>query len=92
MDRRTGKITELIKMAHENWLYIICLDRQRAELISDMAKEMGLDIPFPITLRELPIRNPFIKEVLIDDMEDILQTLVQIPIKYAATSCEIINK
>ena len=92
LDRRKGKTTELIKLSNEKWLYIICLDRQRAEHISNMAMDMKLDIPFPITMRELPLRSNFIKEVLIDDMEDILSCLIQKPVLYATTSCEVVNQ
>lgn len=92
LDRRKGKTTELIKISNKKWLYIICLNRKRAENISNMAMEMNLDIPFPITMDELPLRSNFIKEVLIDDMEDLLQYLIQKPILYATTSCEVTNE
>ncbi|MGL5766238.1 MAG: hypothetical protein ACRCX8_11420 [Sarcina sp.] len=92
LDRRKGKTTELIKLSNKKWIYIICLDRKRAENISNMAMEMNIDIPFPITMEELPLRSNFIKEVLVDDMEDLLQCLVQKPILYATTSCEVVDE
>lgn len=92
MDRRKGKTTELIKMASEKWLYIICADKNRADIISNMAINMGLDIPYPITINELPIRSPYIKEVLVDDLEDLVFHMIRKPIVIATTSCELINE
>lgn len=81
--RQTGRTTELIKMAAENNLYIVTTDRQRALYIDKMARELGLNIPFPITLRELPIYpySSFIKEVLIDDADHVLEQCVGVKIK-----------
>ncbi len=81
--RQTGRTTELIKMSAENNLYIVTTDRQRALFIAKMAQDLGLIIPFPITLRELPIRphSSFIKEVLIDDADHVLELCVGVKIK-----------
>lgn len=88
-DRRTGKTTQLIKESHDKWRYIICANHQRAGEISKLAQQMGLDIPFPITVGELPIRSQFIKQVLVDDVEDVLQSMIGKPIDACTTSCEI---
>lgn len=80
--RQTGRTTELIKMAAENNLYIVTTDRQRALSIAKMARDLGLKIPFPITFRELSVRPySFIKEVLIDDADHILERCVGVKIK-----------
>lgn len=92
MDRRKGKTTELIKIASEKDLYIICADKHRADIINSVAMKMNLHIPYPITINELPIRSPYIKEVLVDDMEDLLITMVRKPILLATTSCEVISE
>ena len=55
--RGSGRTTELIRMSAENNIYIVCLDRRRALNIAAMAREMGLIIPFPITVEELPIKR-----------------------------------
>ncbi|MEX0050305.1 hypothetical protein AB2T85_06615 [Clostridium butyricum] len=60
-DRRSGKTTELIKKSHDEWKYIICRDRQRVEFIESYARELNIEIPFPIEVRELPLRSNFIK-------------------------------
>lgn len=81
LDRGEGKTNELIKQSSKEWKYILCLDKARANLIIRIAKEMGLDIPFPIMVKDLPIRGRDIKEILIDDFEDVLQVLVGANVK-----------
>lgn len=87
--RACGKTTELIKKASEEHLYIVCADRNRLRVIINMAKQMERDIPFPITVDELPLRSPYIKEVLVDDVEDVLSRLIRKPILMASTSMEL---
>ena len=88
--RQTGRTTELIKMAAEHNLYIVTTDRNRALFIDKMAKDLGLKIPFPITVRELPIHPvmrhgcSFVNEVLVDDADQVLECLVGTKIKALA--------
>lgn len=89
--RQTGKSTDLIKLSSKHGLYIICATRDRAQYLSTMAMEMGIHIPFPITPRELPLRSPYIKGVLIDDFEDVLSYLIGKPIVLATTSKKVIG-
>lgn len=86
--RVCGKTTELIKKSSSDQLYIVCADRQRLKVITQMAKSMELEIPFPIIAEELPLRSPFIKKVLVDDVESVLYRLIQKPILMASTSME----
>lgn len=88
-NRGQGKTTELVKLSNKDWKYIICKDQQRLEIITETADRLGLDIPFPITIRELPLRSPYIKSVLIDDVEDVLEFVVGKSIDFVTTSCEI---
>lgn len=77
--RRKGKTTRLINKAHNKAIYIVCLDRSRAYDIYDSAERMKKNILFPITLDELIInvnKNNHVKEYLIDDIDDITETLV----------------
>lgn len=90
-DRGQGKTTELIKKSNKEWKYIVCADRKRVEFIADMAREMGLDIPYPIAIRELPLsQGSFIESILINDIEDVLQYLIGKKVDYITTSCEIV--
>lgn len=89
-DRGQGKTTKLVKMSNREWKYIVCKDTQRVDVIIDIANKLGLDIPYPITIRELPIsQGSYIKSVLIDDVEDILPYIIGRRVDYATTSCEI---
>jgi hypothetical protein len=84
--RNCGKTTLLIKKASEEGLYIVCANRNRLRFITQMAKAMELDILFPITVEELPLRSSFIKEVLVDDVEAVLYQLIRKPVLMASTS------
>lgn len=51
--RREGKTTEIIKVAAKNFSYIVCLSQEEASRVAQEARNMGLDIPFPLTFDEL---------------------------------------
>jgi len=74
--RRSGKTTQLIKYASEKGLYIVCGDKKRVEVIAKQAKEMGLDLRYPICLQELPLRGRFIENVCVDDTEYLLERII----------------
>jgi|GEM_PF-3574916 len=70
-DRGAGKTTELIRKSNKEWKYIVCVDKSRADNIVNMAMRMGLDIPYPITIRELPLKvGQRINSVLIDELDE----------------------
>lgn len=76
--RGKGKTKKLINKAHNKSIYIVCLNANRAFDIFQLAQRMGKDILFPITLDELiqnGNKNNHVKEYLIDDIDDIVQTL-----------------
>lgn len=90
--RQTGKTTQLIKYAHENDLYIICANEKRVDDILEKAQKMGLYIRHPITVHEIQrggICGRWIKRILVDELEDVLQSFITIPIDKATTSCDI---
>ena len=90
--RRQGKTTELIKKSNKEWKYIICANKRRVNNIVKTADEMGLNIPYPITISELPLsKGQKMDGVLIDDIEDILQYLIGKRVDYVTTLCEIIH-
>lgn len=91
-DRRQGKTTELVKQSNKEWKYIVCMNGQRVDVIVETANKLGLDIPYPVTIRELPFRSRYVKSVLVDDIEDILEYMIGKPVDYATTSCEIVEE
>lgn len=50
--RNSGKTTEAIKIAAENFAYMVVRTQDEARRVASMARDMGLDIPFPITFHE----------------------------------------
>lgn len=79
--RGNGKTSELIKIAHDEGLYIVCLNNQRRNLIRKMARDMKLSILDPVTLPEAfhwskdNIYKLTVNELLVDDADDILSFL-----------------
>lgn len=73
---RTGKTTELIKKCAEKGGYIVCLDNNRANMIAEMARNMNVKIPFPLTFYEL-ITNRYyargIRKVYIDNADELIR-------------------
>ena len=87
-EKGKGKTTELIKQSARDWSYILCMNKENAHYIYDMAREMGFDIPYPITIAELPFRG-FKGSVLIDEIDCILPTLVGTQVDAITTSAPI---
>ena len=75
-----GRSTELIKRSAETGTYIVVSTHSRALVLADMAREMGLSIPFPITWNEvykMQRNSDFsrLKSVYVDDIDDLLNTI-----------------
>lgn len=69
--RGTGKTTELVKLSASTQTPIICINPR---YISDVAKELGLIIPQPISIKDY---KPFSNEkILVDDAEYVLSHLI----------------
>lgn len=87
-ERCSGKTTRLIERSAKEGRYILVANKAMARCIADQAKEMGLDIPFPVTLDEYLRGNKFqgssIRRdgLLIDDLDMVLDLLFRgIPIR-----------
>lgn len=76
--RRTGKTTKLIKISENTQAYILVANRKRQQLIANMAISIGGNIPYPVTVEDYmknSFRGSFIKNILIDDADDVLKTI-----------------
>ena len=85
--RQGGKTTELIRRAAETGGYIVCTDQRRARQIAVHARDMGLNIPFPLTAHEWQSRGyhpPGVRGLLFDDLDRIIQGMSTVPV-FAAT-------
>jgi hypothetical protein len=76
-----GKTTEIIKIAAENYSYIVCLSHRECARVAKYAEELGLKIPFPMTMDEFMngrFYRPGIKGgFVIDNAEAIIQRLAK---------------
>lgn len=79
-EKGKGKTTELIKTAVKDFLYMVVKDNERAHQVFRQAKEMGLDIPFPITFREF-VNGRFygsgVRGFAIDDVDMLVEYLAR---------------
>ena len=74
----SGKTTQLIHISHEKNMYIMTTDKNRADIIFKKAREMGIYIPYPVTLADYMqgrLQGAHIREILIDDADDILKRI-----------------
>jgi hypothetical protein len=73
--RGHGKTIDAIRIAAEDGLYIVCIDRNEAGRVFSCSREFGLDIPFPITFSEF-LEGRFsgkgIKGFVIDNADQLL--------------------
>lgn len=89
--RRSGKTTELIKEAAETRKYILVTSRSQAERMFHQAREMELDINFPVTVEEFK-KTHFVgttiqrNGLLVDDALIVLQDLLHIQVHAAVVS------
>ena len=78
LPKGAGKTTKLIQMSHDTWTYILVANEKRQKYLATFAKELGINIPYPVTLENYMgagFRNSSIKKILIDDADDVLRTL-----------------
>lgn len=81
-DRRSGKSSELIRLSASKGIYILVSNKKRAHALAAQAREMGINIPFPVTLHEwLQSSTRFHGSVirrdglLIDDIDAVIREL-----------------
>lgn len=91
-DRQAGKTTDLIRLAAENFAYIVCPNRQQATQIARQARGLGLNIPFPLTADEF-VRGEFyglgIRGFLFDNLDQIMQQMAHgVPVIAASWTAE----
>lgn len=74
-----GKTAELIRRSSETGFYILTRDYARARTVAKQAHDMGINIPFPVTVADYMhsdgFNGSYIKNIYIDDADDILQAI-----------------
>lgn len=86
--RGTGKSTELIRRSADTGKYIVVPTKRRADHLFKLAKDMGINIPYPVSCDELKSyssidgKSTLSLGILIDDVEALLRHMfVGIPIE-----------
>lgn len=92
-NRASGKTTKAIETSAREWKYIIVRDFSETRSIVQKAKEMKLDIPYPITIDELLSYNlkqtsMKVDGIIIDNALDVLQKIINVPITLATINVE----
>lgn len=78
--RQNGKTTELIKMSAKTGIYILVTTKNRANHLFRQAKNMGYDMPYPVTIEEY-FRDKFTGTsirrdgLFIDDIDDVFKSI-----------------
>jgi len=83
--RGWGKTTELIKLAAENEGYIVCHSLQEVDRISQQARDMELNIRYPITYKEIkdnPLYSRFSIPIMIDNAEKFIEYIIGNPVDW----------
>ena len=89
--RQGGKTAELIRRAAEAGGYIVCTDQRRARQIAEHARQLGLSIPFPLTVQEWAQHHyhpPGVSGLLFDDLDRIIQGMSSVPVLAATWTAE----
>jgi hypothetical protein len=83
-DRQLGKTTDLIRLAAQDWLYVVCPDRRQVQHVVRTARAMSLDIPFPLTWHEFTSgahSGKGINGFVIDNLDHCVQGMTPVPIR-----------
>ena len=89
--RQQGKTTEAIKLAARHHCYIICLDRQQVQYVARLARELNLNIPFPLTWQEFVDKRYYgqnINGFVIDNINQCLQSMTNVKIEAITVESE----
>lgn len=89
--RGKGKTTELIKLSAKTNTYILVANRMRQIAVAKLAHSMNIDIPYPVTVEDYMrthFRGSFIKNILIDDADAVLQSIFNTVVIDAITITE----
>lgn len=96
--RGSGKSATLIKKSAETGAYILVATKLQASAVFKQAKEMGYDIPFPVTVSEITTgkkycSNRYMKDrgLLIDELETVLHVTFGCNSIHGATMSDTAN-
>ena len=91
LPRQGGKTTEMIRLADDEFLYIVCATQDEAKRVWRAALEQGANIPTPITWREFCDHQYYGKGVqgfLIDNLDLCVQSMTTVPVRAVTLTAE----
>lgn len=77
--RQTGKTSRLVRLSHETGFPIVASTLERARFIESMAARERIEIPRPMTPRDLALSRKDLardNRVLVDEMADLVGSIV----------------
>jgi hypothetical protein len=89
--RQGGKTTELVRLAAQEFLYVVCPDRAQALHVQRVARDMGLDIPFPMTWGEFlrcDYHSKGVRGFVIDNLDLCIQGMSHVPVRAVSLTDE----
>ena len=82
--RQGGKTTDLVKLAAEEFLYVVCPDQAQVFYVARMARDMGLDIPVPLTWEDFTegtYNGRGVRGFVIDNLDMCIQQMTTVPVR-----------
>jgi len=82
--RRAGKTTDLIKECSEKGGYMVCHNYEEAHRVFKLAKDMGLNIPLPITYAQFVNKEYYgigVKSFHIDNIDMLITYISSVPVE-----------
>lgn len=80
-NRQTGKTRELIEKCHaDDYSIIVCPNRAMCKITFDMAKDLNMPIPMPITFKEFAAgkwNGTFIDRFFFDEIQISLENMAR---------------
>ncbi|KAJ62331.1 replicase [Enterococcus faecalis] len=93
--RGTGKTTELVKESARTGQYILASNKSHVQAIEQIAKRIGVNIPYPVTVEEIVMMDRFTFDssiqrdgLLVDEAIMVLSKLIGLKITGATISLE----
>lgn len=92
--KRSGKTTEIIKLSAKTGRYILVSNHNEAANLVKLARELGLNVPYPITVQEVvsdKLKGSSIRRdgLYVDNALDILEKIIAVPIVGASINREV---
>lgn len=74
--RAQGKTHDLIITSHMTWTPIVCHNETAVRNVKKMAREMGYNIPEPMSITTFKKYYTLDKEILVDDLDFLIEDIL----------------